>query len=60
MRIKLDIIYYLLSIKPTPSYVSHDTWNSYQSMLRILKKYKMPLRRVQKGATVPGVDMSFR
>ena len=57
MRLKLDIIYYYLS---SPSYVSHDTWNSYQSMLRILKKYKMPLRRVQKGVTVPGVDMSFR
>lgn len=22
-------------------YVSHDTWNTYQSMLRILKKYEM-------------------
>ena len=41
-------------------FVSHDTWNSYQSMLRILKKYKMPLRRSQKGEIVPGVEMSFR
>ena len=40
-------------------FVSHDTWNSYQSMLRILKKYKMPLRRSQKGESVPGVEMSF-
>ena len=41
-------------------YISHDTWNSYQSMLRILKKYKMPLRRGQKKkGLVPGVEMSF-
>ena len=40
-------------------YVSHDTWNSYQSMLRILKRYKMPLKKVPKGETVPGADMSF-
>ena len=40
-------------------YVAHDTWNSYQSMLRILKNYKMPLRRVPKGSAVPGIEMSF-
>ena len=40
-------------------YVSHDTWNSYQSMLRILKNYNMPLRRVPKGSVVSGVEMSF-
>ena len=40
-------------------YVSHDTWNSYQSMLRILKNYKMPLRRVPKGSAVAGIEMSF-
>ena len=28
-------------------------------MLRILKKYKMPLRRVPKGSAVPGLEMSF-
>jgi len=43
----------------TDLYVSHDTWNSYQSMLRILKRYKMPLRSVPKGEKVPGDDMSF-
>jgi len=43
----------------TDLYVSHDTWNTYQSMLRILKKYKMPLKKVPKGKTVPGVEMSF-
>ena len=40
-------------------YVSHDTWNSYQSMLRILKNYKLPLRRVPKGSPVAAVEMSF-
>lgn len=24
--------------------VSHDTWNTYQSMLRIIKKYMLPFR----------------
>jgi len=43
----------------TDLYVSHDTWNSYQSMLRILKKYKMPLKQFPKGDIVPGVEMSF-
>lgn len=43
----------------TDLYVSHDTWNTYQSMLRILKKYKMPLRKVPKGEAIPGIDMSF-
>ena len=28
-------------------------------MLRILKNYRMPLRRVPKGSTVAGVEMSF-
>lgn len=40
-------------------YISHDTWNSYQSMLRIIKKYKIPFKKVPKGETVPGVEMSF-
>ena len=43
----------------TDLFVAHDTWNSYQSMLRILKKYKMPLRRVPKGEPVSAVEMSF-
>ena len=41
-------------------YISHDTWKSYQSMLRIIKKYKIPFKKVPKGETVPGVEMSFR
>jgi len=51
----------LIRLLPNNSdiYVSHDTWNSYQSMLRILKNYKLPLRRVPKGSTVPGLEMSF-
>ena len=28
-------------------------------MLRILKNYKLPLRRVPKGSAVPGLEMSF-
>ena len=43
----------------TDLYVSHDTWNTYQFMLKILKKYKMPLRKVPKGEAIPGIDMSF-
>eukprot|EP00092_Neocalanus_flemingeri_P009860 GFUD01010629.1.p1 GENE.GFUD01010629.1~~GFUD01010629.1.p1 ORF type:complete len:562 (-),score=106.79 GFUD01010629.1:392-2077(-) len=43
----------------TDLYVSHDTWNSYQSMLRILKKYKMPLKKVPKGDVIAGIEMSF-
>ena len=41
-------------------YISHDTWNSYQSMLRIIKKYLIPFKKVPKGETVPGAEMSFR
>ena len=29
-------------------------------MLRIIKKYKIPFKKVPKGETVPGVEMSFR
>lgn len=29
--------------------VSHDTWNNYQSMLRIVKKYSFPFRLSPKG-----------
>jgi len=51
----------LIRLLPNNSdiYVSHDTWNSYQSMLRILKNYRLPLRRVPKGAPVAAVEMSF-
>jgi len=39
---------------------SHDTWNSYQSMLRLIKKYELPYRK-HKGSSerVPGHTMSF-
>lgn len=30
-------------------YVSHDTWNTYQSMLRVLKKYNFPYQMKQGG-----------
>ncbi|XP_040576253.1 putative phospholipase B-like 2 [Lepeophtheirus salmonis] len=47
-------------------YAAHDTWNSYQSMLRIIKKYKFGLHWVlQKFPekddkhTIPGRSMSF-
>jgi len=44
--------------------VSHDTWNSYQSMLRLLKKYTLPFHGPEHGkyrskAKVPGHTMSF-
>lgn len=29
-------------------------------MLRIIKKYKIPFKKVPKGETVPGAEMSFR
>ncbi|XP_069475333.1 putative phospholipase B-like 2 [Ambystoma mexicanum] len=40
--------------------VSHDTWNTYQSMLRIIKKYTLPFRTVPGGSVVvPGNTQSF-
>lgn len=39
-------------------YVSHDTWSSYMSMLRILKKYDLPLHD-DKGKVVQGRSMTF-
>lgn len=30
-------------------YVSHDTWNSYQSMIRVLKKYSFPYQMKKAG-----------
>ncbi|XP_019349178.2 putative phospholipase B-like 2 [Alligator mississippiensis] len=36
-------------------FVSHDTWNSYQSMLRIIKRYMLPFRTsAQSNFVVPG------
>ncbi|KAM8961143.1 putative phospholipase B-like 2 [Pelodytes ibericus] len=40
--------------------VSHDTWNTYQSMLRIIKKYTLPFRASPNGDhTVPGSVQTF-
>ncbi|XP_053324923.1 putative phospholipase B-like 2 [Spea bombifrons] len=40
--------------------VSHDTWNTYQSMLRIIKKYTLPYRTSPNGGpTVPGWVQTF-
>lgn len=43
----------LIKVLPgnTDLYVSHVTWNTYQSMLRVLKKYIFPFRRT--GASDP-------
>lgn len=30
-------------------YVSHDTWNTYQSMIRVLKKYNFPYQMKKGG-----------
>ena len=44
-------------------YVSHDTWNSYQSMLRVLKKYSLGLHFTDKlnhnYRLVPGQEIAF-
>jgi len=40
--------------------VSHDTWNSYQNMLRLMKKYTLPFKMSPENKTVvPGHTMSF-
>ncbi|KAJ8414055.1 hypothetical protein AAFF_G00066530 [Aldrovandia affinis] len=40
--------------------VSHDTWNSYQSMLRIMKKYSFAYRTSPKGdSPIPGGIQAF-
>jgi len=39
---------------------AHDTWNSYQSMIRLIKKYTLPYKRsLGSSVTVPGHTMSF-
>ena len=46
-------------------YVAHDTWNSYQSMLRMLKKYDFAYHWTSEEThsrghkTVPGQVLSF-
>ncbi|MBN3300033.1 PLBL2 phospholipase, partial [Amia calva] len=40
--------------------VSHDTWNNYQSMLRIMKKYSFAFRTSSQGGTpIPGGIQAF-
>ncbi|KAJ7309616.1 hypothetical protein JRQ81_007670 [Phrynocephalus forsythii] len=40
--------------------VSHDTWNGYQSMLRILKRYTLPFRTsAHSDSLIPGYSQSF-
>ncbi|XP_042871077.1 putative phospholipase B-like 2 [Penaeus japonicus] len=46
----------------TDLYVSHVTWNTYQSMLRVQKKYILPFRRTgssDPGDTIPGHTVAF-
>jgi hypothetical protein len=46
----------------TDLYIAHDTWNSYQSMIRILKKYTLPYHWDDKSRgehLIPGQTMSF-
>jgi len=42
-------------------YVSHADWSNYRTMLKVLKRYVMPLKRslVPGSATVPGTDTIF-
>ncbi|XP_062861897.1 putative phospholipase B-like 2 [Trichomycterus rosablanca] len=41
-------------------FVSHDTWNNYQSMLRIMKKYNFSFRVSPKDqALIPGSTQTF-
>uniref|UniRef100_A0A8D0CEX0 Phospholipase B-like n=1 Tax=Salvator merianae TaxID=96440 RepID=A0A8D0CEX0_SALMN len=40
--------------------VAHDTWNNYQAMLRILKKYSLPFRTSAHSDTlIPGYAQTF-
>lgn len=41
-------------------YLAHDTWNSYQSMIRVLKKYTLPYHWTSSSKKpVPGQIMAF-
>ncbi|XP_063000420.1 putative phospholipase B-like 2 [Elgaria multicarinata webbii] len=41
-------------------FVSHDTWSTYQSMLRILKKYTLPFRTSDRSdSLIPGYVQAF-
>ena len=46
----------------TDLFIAHDTWNSYQSMLRILKKYTFAYHwddKMRSEHLIPGQTMSF-
>ena len=43
-------------------YAAHDTWNGYEAMLRVLKKFDLPYRwspLSKRNQFVPGRVMSF-
>lgn len=52
-------------IKPLPGnsdlYVAHDTWSTYQSMLRVLKLYEFHFHQTDQPGSplVPGFNVSF-
>uniref|UniRef100_A0AAV2MRD7 RRM domain-containing protein n=1 Tax=Knipowitschia caucasica TaxID=637954 RepID=A0AAV2MRD7_KNICA len=39
--------------------VSHDTWNTYQAMLRIMKKYIFPFKSSPLDKPIPGATQAF-
>lgn len=53
----------LIKVLPGASdiYTSHVTWNGYESMIRILKKYSFEVHRTaaEDSVLVPGHSMSF-
>jgi len=40
-------------------YVSHADWSNYKTMLKILKRYIMPLKRTPTGVLIPGREIAF-
>ncbi|XP_059844261.1 putative phospholipase B-like 2 [Hypanus sabinus] len=40
-------------------FTSHDTWNNYQTMLRIIKKYKLSFKSFPGGDLIPGEVQAF-
>ncbi|XP_078277859.1 putative phospholipase B-like 2 isoform X2 [Rhinoraja longicauda] len=40
-------------------FVSHDTWSNYQTMLRIIKKYKLSFKTFPAGDVIPGEVQVF-
>lgn len=53
----------LIKVLPETSdiYTSHVTWNGYESMIRILKKYSLEVHQTaaEDSALIPGHSMSF-